>query len=215
MKRGPLLTTALLLALTPAIAHAQDTTNGDGDKRGVEFGIKGGAAFGNISNKGVLPGGNLEGRAGFSGGLMIATGTHIVGLGIEGLYTQTGIKTPQGTLTNGRELDYIDLPAYLRVMIPTPKIKPYAFAGPQVSFEIRCRSATDTDCPDIEPISGEERKQTTYAGIIGAGLRFGSRTSFSVEGRYVYGLTNLKLGTITDDESYKTRTFLILGGITF
>jgi hypothetical protein len=36
-----------------------------------------------------------------------------------------------------------------------------------------------------------------------------------VEGRYVYGLTNLKLGTITEDESYKTRTFLILGGISF
>lgn len=209
MKRGLLLTSALL-GLVPAIARAQD--NGD-DDRGVEVGIKAGAAFGNVSNKGVLPG-SLEGRAGFSGGLTLATAPRLLGLGLEGLYTQTGVKTPQGTLTNGRELDYIDIPAYLRVMIPTPSLKPYAFAGPQVSFEIRCRSAADTDCPNIEP-SGEERKQTTYAGIIGAGLRFGGRAGFSVEGRYVYGLTNLKLGTITDNESYKTRTFLILGGVSF
>jgi hypothetical protein len=208
MRRAPILTTALLLALTPAFAHAQD-----GNDKSVEFGIKAGAAFGNVSNKGVLPG-SLEGRAGFSGGLMIATAPKIIGLGLEGLYTQTGVKTPQGTLTNGRELDYIDLPAYLRFMIPTPSIKPYAFLGPQVSFEIKCKSAADTDCPDMEP-SGEERKQTTYAGIVGAGLRFGSSGGFSVEGRYVYGLTNLKLGTLTDDESYKTRTFLILGGISF
>lgn len=209
MRRAPIFTTALFLALTPAFAHAQN-----GDDKSVEFGIKAGAAFGNVSNKGVLPG-SLEGRAGFSGGLMIATAPRIIGLGIEGLYTQTGVKTPQGTLTNGRELDYIDLPAYLRFVIPTPSIKPYAFLGPQISFEIRCKSATDTDCPDIEPISNEERKQTVYAGIIGAGIRFGSRTAFSVEGRYVYGLTNLKLGTITDDESYKNRTFMILGGISF
>jgi hypothetical protein len=209
MRRAPIFTTALLLALTPAFAHAQD-----GDSKSVEFGIKAGAAFGNVSNKGVLPG-SLEGRAGFSGGLMIATTPKIIGIGIEGLYTQTGLKTPQGTLTNGRELDYIDLPAYLRFVIPTPSIKPYAFLGPQISFEIKCKSASDTDCPDIEPISNEERKQTTYAGIIGAGIRFGSRTAFSVEGRYVYGLTNLKLGTITDDESYKNRTFMILGGISF
>jgi hypothetical protein len=209
MRRAPILTTALFLALTPALAYAQN-----GDDKSVEFGIKAGAAFGNVSNKGVLPG-SLEGRAGFSGGLMIATAPRIIGLGIEGLYTQTGVKTPQGTLTNGRELDYIDLPAYLRFVIPTPSIKPYAFLGPQISFEIRCKSASDTDCPDIEPISNEERKQTVYAGIIGAGIRFGSRTAFSVEGRYVYGLTNLKLGTITDDESYKNRTFMILGGITF
>lgn len=203
MRRAPILTTALFLALTPAAAYAQ-----------MEFGIKAGAAFGNVSNKGVLPG-SLEGRAGFSGGLMIATAPKVIGLGIEGLYTQTGVKTPQGTLTNGRELDYIDLPAYLRFVIPTPSIKPYAFLGPQISFEIKCKSASDTDCPDIEPISNEERKQTVYAGIIGAGIRFGSRTAFSVEGRYVYGLTNLKLGTITDDESYKNRTFMILGGISF
>ncbi|MGH7561351.1 MAG: outer membrane beta-barrel protein [Gemmatimonadales bacterium] len=205
MTRGFGFLTALLLTSTPAIGLAQ----GAG---GIDFGFKGGIAFGNISNKGVLPG-NLEGRKGFSVGLVLNTAPGILGLGLEGLYTQSGVKTPQGTLTNGRELDYIDVPLYLRVMIPTPAIKPFAFAGPQISFEIRCE-AGETSCPDLEP-SGEERKQTVYAGVIGAGIRFGGSGGLSLEGRYVYGLTDLKLNTITTEESYKHRTFLILAGILF
>jgi len=31
----------------------------------------------------------------------------------------------------------------------------------------------------------------------------------------VYGLTDLKLGTITSSESYKTRSFMILAGFHF
>jgi hypothetical protein len=36
-----------------------------------------------------------------------------------------------------------------------------------------------------------------------------------LEGRYIYGLTDLKLGTITSSTSYKTRSFLLLAGLTF
>ncbi|HET9274583.1 MAG TPA: porin family protein [Gemmatimonadales bacterium] len=209
MKRGPCILTALLLAPIPATTYAQDT----GERRVVEFGVKGGVSFGNVSDKGVLPG-DLEGRTGLSLGVVLATAPHLFGLGIEGFYTQTGLETPSGTPTAGRELDYIDIPGYVRLMIPTPGIKPYAFAGPMISFEVRCKSG-DTDCPDIEPLSGEEREKTTYAGVIGAGLRFGDRGGFAVEGRYVYGLTDLKLGTVTSGESYKNRTFLILGSFVF
>jgi hypothetical protein len=37
----------------------------------------------------------------------------------------------------------------------------------------------------------------------------------SIEGRYVYGLTDLKLNTVTSSESFKSRTFLILAGYHF
>jgi len=36
-----------------------------------------------------------------------------------------------------------------------------------------------------------------------------------LEGRYVYGLTDLKLSTVTSSESYKTRSVLILVGWAF
>ena len=63
------------------------------------------------------------------------------------------------------------------------------------------------------PNSG--RPKTTYAGVIGGGLRFAALHGFSVDGRYIYGLTDLKLSTVSTTQSYKTRTFLILVGIGF
>ena len=45
---------------------------------------------------------------------------------------------------------------------------------------------------------------------VGAGLRFGG---LGIEGRYVYGFRDLKLASVTDPNTYKTRTFLILVNI--
>jgi len=192
--RLPSLTAALLLALaTPLAAQA-----------GVEVGIKGGVSFGDVSNKGLLPG-NLKSRTGFAAGAALAT-KGVVGLGSEGLIAQRGLTADVST--DELKLNYVDIPVYLRVRVPSPGIKPFAYAGPQASFEISCKSGT-ADCAD------GSRKKTTYAGVIGGGVRFGGLTGFTVEGRYVYGLTDLKLSTVTSSDSYKTRSFLILVGIAF
>ncbi len=192
--RLPSLAAALLLALaTPLAAQA-----------GVEVGVKGGASFGDVSNKGLLPG-NLKSRTGFAAGAALAT-KGLIGLGIEGLFAQRGLKSD--VATDEIKLNYVDVPVYLRVTIPTPGIKPFAYAGPQASFEISCK-AGPADCAD------GNRKKTTYSGVIGGGVRFGGLTAFTVEGRYVYGLTDLKLGTLTSSDSYKTRSFLILVGLAF
>jgi Outer membrane protein beta-barrel domain len=172
-----------------------------------EFGIKAGASFGNISNKGVLPG-NLKTRTGAAGGLYLGSGG-VIGFGIEGLYAQRGAKSDESFADSQTRLDYIDVPVYLKLQVPTPGIRPYGYAGPQISFEVRCKTAAGAACPD-----NSERKKTDYAAVIGGGVRIGSsRLGFRVEGRYVYGLADLKVSTVTSSESYKTRTFLILVGI--
>jgi len=48
----------------------------------------------------------------------------------------------------------------------------------------------------------------------GAGASLGGR-GLSLEGRYMYGLTDLKLSTVTSATSYHSRSFLILAGIPF
>jgi hypothetical protein len=198
MKRVSTLIVGLLLA-GPAMLAAQSG-----------FGIKGGASFGNVSNKGVLPG-DLGSRTGFAAGLSLASKGGLLGFGVEGLYVQRGVTS--NTSGDARKLDYADVPVYLRVMVPTPGIKPFGYAGPQVSFEVSCK-AGGTDCPTTDA-SGEKRAKTTYAGVIGGGVLLGGRTPLSIEGRYVYGLTDLKLGTITSSDSYKTRSFMILAGVHF
>lgn len=171
----------------------------------AEFGLKGGASFGNISNKGVLPG-DLGTRTGFAAGASLGLRARIVGVGIEALYAQRGLSSDAGD----QKLDYVDIPVYLKLQAPTPGISPFAYLGPQVSFEVNCKNG-DLDCSDTG------RSTTDYAGVIGAGAKIGNESGlgFTVEARYIYGLKDLELSTVTDEDSFKTRSFLILGGIVF
>ena len=174
-----------------------------------EVGIKVGASFGDISNKGVLPG-NLKHRTGFAGGLYLGSGGAI-GIGFEGLYAQRGAESDEATATADTRLDYIDIPGYLKIKIPTPAIKPFVYAGPQVSYEVKCRTGAGLDCGNY---STTGRSRWDYAGIIGAGVRLGGKNlGFGIEGRYVYGLKDLKPSTVTSGSSYKNRSFLLLGSI--
>jgi hypothetical protein len=174
------------------------------------IGIKAGLSFGNITNKGLLPS-NLDTRTGGAGGISFRTGSGIVGFGVEALYAQRGASSDESLATAQTRLDYIDVPVYLRVGIPTPSVRPFAYAGPQVSFEVHCRTANGADC-----LAQGSRKKTDFAGVIGGGLRFGGKAGgWSLEGRYVYGLRDLDLSTVTSSESYKNRTFMILLGLEF
>lgn len=194
MKRTLAFLAILGLALAPQVARAQGG-----------FGIKGGFSYGNVTNRGFLPGA-LKNRTGFAAGIGVS-GTGLVGFGIEGLYAQRGVVSN----TNGDswKLNYVDLPVYLRVGIPTPGIAPFAYAGPQFSFEVSCSAGGGATCPS------NGRPKTTYAGILGGGVRLGSQSGFTLEGRYIYGLNDLKLSTVTSSQSYKTRSFLLLAGLTF
>jgi len=169
------------------------------------LGLKGGFSYGNVSNRGVLPG-NLKERTGFALGLGAGTGRNMLGFGIEALYAQRGVTGATGP--DERKLDYADVPVFVRVLFPSPGVAPYAYAGPQLSFELRCRAGS-SPCPDTN------RPSTSYAAVIGGGARLGATSAFTIEGRYIYGLTDLKLSTITSSESYKTRSFMILAGWAF
>ncbi len=172
-----------------------------------ELGLKAGMTFGNISNKGVLPG-DLDTRNGAAVGFYVGANSGVVGFGAEVLYAQRGAKSSQALATAKTRLDYIDIPAYLKVNLPTPGVRPYLFAGPQFSFEVKCERGNGSDCGNRD---GESK--TDYAGVIGGGVRLGGSLGLTVEGRYVYGLKDLKLTTLTDDRSFKNRTFMVLLGV--
>jgi hypothetical protein len=171
--------------------------------RAQGLGIKGGYAYDNVTNNGALPGG-AKARTGFAAGIGLNTGG-LVGLGAEALYAQRG--TTSSAATAARQLNYVDIPVYLNVALSNPAITPFAYAGPQWSRELSCKSE-GADCPETG------RPKTTTSAVIGAGVRLGHH-GLSAEGRYVYGLTDLKLNTVSSSDSYKSRTFLILVGLGF
>jgi opacity protein-like surface antigen len=186
---------ALIAVLSvPALAGAQDGG----------FSIKGGLSYGNVSNSGALPG-NISQRTGFAVGVGAVSGGTL-GFGVDALYAQRGIKSSFPGAS--RNLDYIDVPVYARLMLPLENIAPFGYAGPQVSFELKCTTES-IDCPDTQ------RAKINYAGIIGAGLQFTALHHMALEARYVYGLSDLKLSTVTTQSNYQTRSFMLLVGFGF
>jgi len=190
----------ILAALVLALAAAA-TANAQ-----VEFSVKGGLSFGNISNKGLLPG-NLKTRTGFAAGVALGWRARVIGVGAEALFARRGLKSDG---TGDLKLDYVDIPVYAKIQAPTPGVSPFGYIGPQVSFEVTCK-VDDLNC------TGGDRSKTDYAGVVGAGVKFGNEggVGFTVEARYIYGLKNLKLSTVSSSDSFKTRSFLILGGLIF
>jgi hypothetical protein len=170
----------------------------------AQVGVKAGASFGNVSSSGLLPG-DVGRRTGFTVGVSAVT-PGILGVGVEAFYSQRGVSADLAL--NSRELEYLDLVGLVRAQVPTPGIAPYAFAGPQISYELAC-NAGDGPCP------GGDRTQWPTAGVIGAGVAFGGETRVSVEARYIYGLQDLELETVTSEESYRERSFAVLAGISF
>ena len=190
MKRSLLVVALASLCAVPAASSAQG------------FGIKGGLSYGQAPNgNGVLPG-TLSGNSGFAIGVGLSTGG-LLGFGVEGLYAQRGFKS--SVTGNSQKLTYVDVPLYLKLTLPIPAVTPFAYAGPQGSFEMGCDGGV---CP-----SGHAK--TTYAGVIGAGLKFGMLGGLSLEGRYVYGVTNLNYGTVSNPVNYQPRSFMLLAGIGF
>ncbi|HEU4988631.1 MAG TPA: porin family protein [Gemmatimonadaceae bacterium] len=193
MHRG-LVSMAVAAALVAGLATGARAQSG--------LGIKGGLAYSDVSNAGVLPG-DLHSRTGYAVGLGYQGGGPL-GIGLEALYAEEGVTG--GSTGQSRELNYVNVPLYLRLGIPAPGLSPFVYAGPQASFEVKC-SAGGTSCPDTG------RPKTTYAGVIGAGVRLAG--GLTLEGRYVYGLTDLKLNTVTTSQNYKTRSFMVLLGLGF
>jgi hypothetical protein len=192
MKRSFIAMTFAALCALPVAANAQG------------LGIIGGWAYGSVPNANSSGPGTYTANSGFAIGVGAETGG-VVGLGINALYAQRGFTSSVSGY--GEKLDYIDVPLYLRVAIPNPAVVPFAFAGPQLSFELNCDDGSGS-CP-----SGNAK--TTYAGVAGVGVKFPMLAGFSVQGRYIYGLQDLNYGTVSNQSNYRQRSFMLLLGIGF
>jgi len=191
------------LAALPLAAGAQS---------GGGLGLKVGGVFANVSNSGVLPN-EMGSRTGFTAGLALGTRGGLIGFGAEALFVQNGLSSSAATAS--LKLNYLSVPAYLRIGLPTPGVRPFGYVGPQVSFELGCTIGGNTCPADTFGVGGGDRKKTTFAGVVGTGLRLGGKMGFTIEARYVYGLTDLKYGTVSSSASYQDRDLLFMAGISF
>ena len=168
--------------------------------RRAVFRIKGGLSYGNVSNSGALPVrhaalGDCTGVSALTGGAWASASRRC---------TRSGITSSWPAHRRGWTISTF---LYVRLAMPTPGISPFIYAGPQVSFELKCGTQSG-NCPT----PGGRRRRTPGHWRRPA---FDAFMGLSVEGRYVYGLTDLNLNTVSTSESYQTRSFLLLAGISF
>jgi hypothetical protein len=202
MNRSLLALTSLAILASASMPLAVQAQS---ESRGVA-GIKGGAAFGMLSNDEDLPN-DLDDRTGFAAGIYGGVRLGVILIGIEALYAQRGLTSDLATNALPTRLDYIDIPIYAEFILPIPAVQPYIYIGPQVSFEISCETASGGSCP--EPSA---RSKTDFLGVGGLGVRLGSVSGFGVgiEGRYLFGFQDLDLDGVAGTTDNKNRGFMFL-----
>lgn len=180
-------TLAFMVAMiaAPAPIAAQDAV----------IGIKGGINSYSVAVDPDDPEISIGHKTGFSGGVFGGvTLTGVVGLQLEGLYTERTISDRD----NGERVaaKYFEIPLLITAKFPleTTLMRPILFAGPSVSFQSDCQYVSggedqvSVDCDDPGPWT----KDPVWAIVFGAGVDY-PLGNFLIGGefRYDLGLTNL------------------------
>lgn len=182
MKKIALL--SLLLIAIPLTSFGQ----------GLDFGIKAGLNFSSLTDAS-----NLDNRTGFVGGIF--TGFKLskkVGLQADLLYSQQGADLDLGKF----DLDYINVPVVFKFY---PVKRFHLHLGPQFGFLIN----DDTTIVVDEIVRDFKVNDFDFAGVFGIGfdLPFGIR----LDGRYIFGLTEVPASTFFNNS--RNQTFTLTAGI--
>ncbi|HEX6309420.1 MAG TPA: porin family protein [Longimicrobiales bacterium] len=165
-----------------------------------EIALKGGVAVSRFQTTGTVPydgsfvSTSYGGHARFRfGPVALQPELHIISRGgsIEGTATDERLK-----------LEYIEIPIALVVPVRIGRFEPYAFAGPVLSLETRCRSIIEQDglktnfgCDDPSAGNAFDRSVLDYGVSGGAGVSYPLGSGrILLEGRYTWGLRNIYEG---------------------
>ena len=175
---------SLLLIAIPVASFGQ----------GLDFGIKAGLNFSNLTDAS-----NLYNRTGFVGGIFAgAKLSEKVGIQGDLLYSEQGADFDIGEF----DLDYIIVPVVLKYY-PVKRFNIHL--GPQFGFLINDNTTIVID----EIVQDFKVNDFDFAGVLGVGfdLPFGIR----LEGRYIFGLTEVPSSTYFNNS--RNQTFSLLAGI--
>jgi hypothetical protein len=118
------------------------------------------------------------------------------------------------------EIEYIEFPIGLMLPLGQDRFAPYVMIGPSFAFESQCAVKTELfeergfNCDeDIDPNFEHKEFDVGIFGSVGVNYRWGPG-QFVLEGRYTYGLVNLRQVEIAppEDFSVKNRSIAVFGG---
>lgn len=165
------------------------------------------------------PGVSFGTATGFAGGVLVDVGLgKRLALNFEPMYVRKGgeINVALGdSFAEGfavsLRLDYLELPVLLKVRFGEGGVRPYLLAGPTAGYRLSAKATAEGETMDTK----DTFEEWDFGISAGAGLAFpaGKATAF-LEARYGLGLVNVGKET-NEDESLKTRTLLVLAGVSF
>ncbi|MBN9383971.1 MAG: PorT family protein [Chitinophagaceae bacterium] len=161
----------------------------------VQFGLKGGANFANVTNS---SGGKT--MVNFNGGALVKIPlADALSLQPEAVYSRQGIKADDGKLA----LDYINIPVLLTYTLP---VGVFFQTGPQLGILLSAKAMPDSgSTQDLKSYF----KSTDFAWAFGAGYLI-PNVNFGFNVRYNLGISNLgKYGGTSKNSVFQVGVFYL------
>jgi hypothetical protein len=181
-----------------------------------EIALKGGIAISSFQTNGPFDGTFVS--TAFGGHARFSFGR--IALQPELQMVSRGAKATQSALDEKIRLEYMELPLMIVVPVQVGNFEPYAFGGPMLSLETRCRSTIEEDdlktnfeCSDRGTGISFDRRAIDYGVSAGAGVarRLGSGRLL-LEARHTWGMRDIYDGD--DDFEVRNRSIVISLGYT-
>lgn len=184
------------LALTAIPGQAQTT-----------LGVRGGVSVSSVELDlaGTFDDSN---RTGFEGGVFLDFGrSRPLGFQIGAQYAQKGAELDFEGVVEDLTLNYLEIPAVVKLGIPLLGLKPSVFGGAALGFQTGCDDIEEIDCD-------EDVTSTNVSGILGADvvLDLGG-LSLWADGRFHFGLSDI--ADAVDIDELKTRAWTLQAGLGF
>ena len=182
------------------------------------FGIKGGYGLSKFAAASLDPipftFGNLNSPV---GGIYFSLGLGPLAIQPEILYVRMGSEYEVDEANDLKwQLDYVQVPVLLKLrIIPLGPIRPVIYAGGYGAYLFKARGVMTVDGVSEGADIIDDYQKYDYGVVGGVGLDFKlPGITFSVEGRYNYGLKNILVDPSAGD-SLKNRSMMALVGIGF
>jgi len=135
--------------------------------------------------------------------------TDYLALRLQPMYMKKGSKLKSGNEEVGETtLDYVTVPAMLKLNIGSARTQPYLVGGPYVGFLLSANQTIEGEKQDIK----ENTKNLDFGLDFGAGVRLPvGNNAFFIEGRYALGLININ-DDPEDTTKIKNRNFQVMAG---
>ena len=186
---------------------------GNAFSQSISLGLEGGV---NIANVSITPDQTSNARTGvIVGGIVDINLSPTIAISPALRFNMKGFKTTVNGVTFTDKLNYIEIPALLKVKFPLTEVKPYLIGGPVVGFQISANEeqSNGTNSQTVDASSAYE--SIDFGLLFGGGIDFkvGAKTILFIQPAYYLGLSNIWKQSTT--VTVKNNGFQITGGVKF